>query len=78
MNKSTYVKKWMLWSAIILAVIMFILHAIFFKVVEANVLEEVSKRVLMSIGIIVVFELFAGVIFAPLCYHHIYEKRHRK
>lgn len=78
MEQKAYVKKWMLWSAIILAVVMFILHAVFFKVVEANVFEEVAKRLLMSGVILVVFELFAAVVFAPFCYHAFYEKRKKK
>lgn len=78
MDQKTYVKKIMLWTGIAAAVIMLIVNLCTFKVVEANAFEEIAKRVVMCLGILGGYELFAAFIFGPLCYHHIYEKRHRK
>lgn len=78
MDQVTYVKKFMLWTGIAAAVIMLIYHLCTFKVIEANVFEEVTKRLVMSIGILVGYELFAAWIFGPFCYHFGYERRKKK
>jgi DMSO/TMAO reductase YedYZ heme-binding membrane subunit len=75
MNKETYVKKFMIITAVIIAVVMAILHVIFFKQVEETVFLEIAKRVFMSIGILGVWELFAAFCFGPLAYHFGPERR---
>ena len=78
MDQETYVKKFMLWTGVALAVLMFILHLIFFKMTEVNMLEEVSKRVFMSIGILAAYEAFAAFVFGPFFYRFFYERKHKK
>ena len=75
MDKKTYIAKFMLWTGIVAAVIMFIYHIVTFKVVEANTFEEIAKRVLMCLGILGGYELFAMWIFGPMFYHFGYERK---
>ena len=62
----------MLWTAIVVAVVMLVLGLVFGKVIEANIWEEIGKWVLMSLGIIAIFEVFAYIL-APLFWHIKYD-----
>lgn len=75
MDKKTYIKKWLLWTAIIVAAIFALAAICFGKVIEANLVEEISKWVFMYIAITVVLELFVGFCFAPLFYHRKYDMK---
>lgn len=75
MDQKTYVKKFMLWTGIALAAIMLIVNLCTFKVVEANAFEEVAKRVVMCLGILGGYELFAAWIIGPMFYHFGYERK---
>ncbi len=59
MDQRTFCKKFMLWTAIIVAVVMLILGLIFGKVIEANIWEEIGKWVVMTLVIIGILEVFA-------------------
>lgn len=78
MDQATYVKRFLLWVGIIGAIIALVINIIFFKQVEETFFGEVMKRVLMSGLILVVVELFSAVIFGPMCYHFIYERKQKK
>lgn len=73
MDKKTYIKKCLLWTAVVVAAIFALVGICFGKVVEANLFEEISKWVFMYIAITVVLELFVGFLFAPLFYHRKYD-----
>ena len=73
MDKKTYIKKWLLWTAVVVAAIIAIAAICFGKVVEANLFEEVAKWVFMYLVITAVLELFVGFLFAPLFYHRKYD-----
>lgn len=75
MDQKTYVKKFMLWTGIAAAVIMLIVSLCTFKVIEANAFEEIAKRVVMCLGILGGYELFAMWIFGPMFYHFGYERK---
>lgn len=57
-----------------MAVIIATLGLLFGKVVEATLVEEIGKWVLMGIFIIGIFEVFAYIL-APFFYHMIYDKK---
>ena len=59
MDIKTFCKRFMLWTAIIVAVVMLILGLLFGRVIEANIWEEIGKWIVMTLFIIVIFEVFA-------------------
>ena len=52
-------KKFAIWTAVVVAVVMLIIGLCFGKVVEETLFLEIAKWVLMTIGIICIFEVFA-------------------
>ena len=76
MDIRTYCKRFMLWTAIVVAAVIGIIGLCFGKVVEDTLAEEIGKWVLMGLFIVGIFEVFAYIL-APLFYHHGYEKRRR-
>ena len=74
MDKLVFCKRFMLWTAIIVAVIIAVLGLLFGRVVEDTLAEEIGKWIVMGIFIIGIFEVFAYVL-APFFYHMIYHKR---
>ena len=73
-EKRTWCKRFMIWTAIVVAVVIAVLGICFGKVVEATLAEEIGKWIVMGIFIIGIFEVFAYVL-APFFYHWIYDKR---
>ena len=59
MDIRTFCKRFMLWTAIITAVVMLILGLCFGKVIEENLFAEIAKWVVMTLVIIVIMEVFA-------------------
>ena len=59
MDIKTFCKRFMLWTAIITAVVMLIIGLCFGKVIEANIWEEIGKWVVMTLVIIGILEVFA-------------------
>ena len=55
MDIRTFCKRFMLWTAVVVAVVMLILG----KVIEENLFAEIAKWVVMTLFIIVIFEVFA-------------------
>ena len=74
MDIRTYCKRFMLWTAIIVAVIIAVIGLCFGKVVEATLAEEIGKWILMGLFIVGIFEVFAYIL-APFFYHMIYDKK---
>ena len=74
MDKKTFAKRIMLWTAIVVAVVMLILGLLFGKVIEANIWEEIGKWIVVSLGLICIFEVFAYIL-APFIWHCIYDKK---
>lgn len=72
MDKKTFCKRFMLWTAIVAAVVFIIFHMVFFKVIEANVFEEIAKRIVVSAGVIGILEVFAYIL-APFVWHMLYD-----
>ena len=70
----TFCKRFMLWTAIIVAVIIAVLGLLFGRVVEDTLAEEIGKWIVMGIFFIGIFEVFAYVL-APFFYHMIYDKK---
>jgi len=73
-EKRKFCKRFMIWTAIVVAVVIALLGICFGKVVEATLAEEIGKWIVMGIFIIGIFEVFAYVL-APFFYHWIYDKR---
>ena len=73
-EKRKFCKRFMIWTAIVVAVVIALLGICFGRVVEATLAEEIGKWIVMGIFIIGIFEVFAYVL-APFFYHWIYDKR---
>ncbi len=59
MDEKTFMKRFFMWTAIAVAAVMLILGLCFGKVVEANIWEEIGKWVVMTLGLICIFWVFA-------------------
>ena len=75
MDKLTYCKRFMLWTAIIVAVIILIIGLCFGKVIEANLGEEIGKWIIGGLGVVGIFEVFAYIL-APLFWHIKYDGKY--
>ena len=59
MDIKTFCKRFMLWTAVIVAVIMLICGLCFGKVIEENLFAEIAKWVVMTLVVIGICEVFA-------------------
>lgn len=59
MDIKTFCKRFMLWTAIITAVVMLICGLIWGRVIEENLFQEVAKWVVMTLVLIGIMEVFA-------------------
>lgn len=74
MDKNIFCKRFMLWTAIIVAVVMLILGLCFGKVIEGSLFGEIAKWVVMTIFIIGIFEVFAYTL-SQWFWHMIYDPK---
>ena len=74
MDIRTFCKRFALWTAIIVVVVIATLGLLFGKVVEETLAEEIGKWVVMGIFIVGGIEVFAYIL-APFFYHMIYDKK---
>ena len=74
MDKRVFCKRFVIWTAIIVAVVIDTLGLLFGKIVEDTLAEEIGKWIVMGIFIIGIFEVFAYVL-TPFFYHVIYDKK---
>ena len=73
-DKRTFCKRFMIGTAIVVAIAVAVIGLCFGRVVEATLAEEIGKWVLMGLFLIGIFEVFAYIL-APLVYHSIYDKK---
>ena len=73
-DKRTFCKRFMIGTAVVVAIAVAVIGLCFGRMVEATLAEEVGKWVLMGIFLIGIFEVFAYIL-APLVYHSIYDKK---
>jgi undecaprenyl pyrophosphate phosphatase UppP len=59
MDKKSFMKKFAIWTAVIVAVVMLVLGLCFGRVIEETLFGEVMKWVVMTAVIIGIFEVFA-------------------
>lgn len=59
MDIRTFCKKFMIWTAVAVAIVMLVIGLCFGKIVEANIWEEIGKWIVMTLVIIAIFEVFA-------------------
>jgi undecaprenyl pyrophosphate phosphatase UppP len=59
MDKRTFMKKFAIWTAVVVAVVMLIIGLCFGKVIEETLFGEIMKWVVMTAVIIGIFEVFA-------------------
>lgn len=59
MDKRTFCKRFMIWTAVAVAVVMLILGLCFGKVIEETLFGEIAKWVVMTLVIIGILEVFA-------------------
>ena len=74
MDIKTFCKRFMIWTAIVVAVVMLICGLCFGRVVEASLGEEIAKWVVMYFPICAIFETFAYTL-SQFFYHLIYDKK---
>ena len=72
MDKLKYCKHFMFWTAIVVAIALAVIGIFFGTVIEDTLTDEIIKWVVMGIGIIAIFEVFAYII-APLFWHIKYD-----
>ena len=77
MEKKTFVKRLMLWTAVAVAVFMLILGLCVGKVIEDSLIEEIGKWIVMSLGVIGICEVLVAAV-SPLLYHVIYDKKNEE
>lgn len=77
MDKKTYCKRFMLWTAVVVAVLVALIGLIFGKVVEGSLTEEIFKWIVVGIGIVAIFECFAYIL-APLFWHIKFDGKNGK
>ena len=70
----TFCKRFMIGTAVVVAIAVACIGLVFGRVVEATLAEEIGKWVLMGFFLVGIFEVFAYIL-APLIYHSIYDKR---
>lgn len=68
MDIKTFCKKFMIWTAVIVAVISILCFMFFGKIVEANLTEEVGKWIVMTLVIIGICEVLAYTL-SQFVYH---------
>jgi len=73
MDIKTFCKRFMLWTAVAVAVVMLIIGLCFGKVIEANIWEEIGKWVVMTLVIIGILEVFAYTL-SQFFYHMFYDE----
>ena len=59
MDKKTFMKRFAIWTAVVVAVVMLVIGLCFGKVIEETLFAEIAKWVVMTIFIIGIFEVFA-------------------
>ena len=59
MDKKTFMKRFALWTAAVVAVVMLIIGLCFGKVIEESLFAEIAKWVVMTLVIIGIFEVLA-------------------
>jgi undecaprenyl pyrophosphate phosphatase UppP len=59
MDKKSFMKKFAIWTAVVVAVVMLVLGLCFGRVIEETLFGEVMKWVVMTAVIIGIFEVFA-------------------
>lgn len=59
MDERTFIKRFALWTAVAVAAVILILGLLFGKVIEGSLFAEIAKWVVMTIGIIGIFMVFA-------------------
>ncbi len=76
MDQKTYIKRFALWTAVIVVSVVSVCGIFFGKVIEANIYEEVAKWVAVTLALIgVIIEPLVIVVIAPFCYHAFYERK---
>ena len=59
MDIKTFCKRFMIWTAVIVAVVMLIIGLCFGRVIEETLFGEIAKWVVMTLFISGIFEVFA-------------------
>lgn len=69
MDKATFVKRVVLWACIITAIVIAVVKAANWSVIEANAFEEIAKMVVGGLGVVAIVGILAYLLALPL-YHH--------
>ena len=69
-DNRTFCRRFTIRDAVVVAAIITVLGLFFGRVVESTLAEEIGKRIVMSLFIIGIFEVFAYVL-APLSYSYV-------
>jgi len=76
MEQKKFIVRLAIWTAVVTAVIIAIIGLCFGKVIEGNLLAEVTKWIVMGIVIIGILEGFILMGVGGILYHFWYERKH--
>lgn len=77
MDKVTFVKRWAIWGAVIVALIIALIGVCFGKQIETTLFGEISKWIVMGLAIIGILEGF-WYHLGPLVWRFTYDKKDEK
>lgn len=77
MDKVTFVKRWAIWGAVIVALIIALIGVCFGKQIETTLFGEISKWIVMGLIIIGILEGF-WYFLGPLTWYFTYGKKDGK
>lgn len=77
MDKVTFVKRWAIWGAVIVALIIALIGVCFGKQIETTLFGEISKWIVMGLAIIGILEGF-WYHLGPLVWRFTYGKKDEK
>ena len=77
MDKVTFVKRWAIWGAVIVALIIALIGVCFGKQIETTLFCEISKWIVMGLAIIGILEGF-WYHLGPLVWQFTYGKKDEK
>lgn len=77
MDKVTFVKRWAIWGAVIVALIIALIGVCFGKQIETTLFGEISKWIVMGLIIIGILEGF-WYHLGPLVWRFTYGKKDEK
>lgn len=78
MEKKTFVNRLALWVAVVAAIIIAVIGLCFGHVIEGTLFKEVTKWIVVGLGVIAILEGFIFSSLGPLIWHRLEMKKNEK